>query len=114
VFIWMIKTYVDTLLVCMVKIGNHKEDRELEGKVNDISQTSVVTTVQSLWEIIYTNTAQSTLSSCTGHTLAHTVTYTFCISVILKMETEYVTSAIHCPTSLLQHTPFFNLYQPNT
>jgi hypothetical protein len=56
----MIKTDVDTLQVCMVKIGNHKEDRVWDGKVNDISKTSVLTTVQSLQESIYTNMAQRT------------------------------------------------------
>jgi hypothetical protein len=60
VFVLVIKTDVDTLQICMVKIRNHKEDREWEGKVNDISQTSVLTTVQSLQESMYTNTAQRT------------------------------------------------------
>lgn len=59
-FVLVIKTDVDTLQICMVKIRNHKEDREWEGKVNDISQTSVLTTVQSLQESMYTNTAQRT------------------------------------------------------
>jgi len=56
----MIKTDVDTLQVCMVKIGNYKEDREWDGKVNDLSQTSVLTTAHPLRKSIYTNTAQRT------------------------------------------------------